>query len=167
MKLRGIVAEDFCNYRMPSLFLASTKCDWKCCVEQGIDISVCQNNPIASTPVIDIYDWQIYNVFISNPITKAVVIGGLEPLLQFDEIHNLIHTFREYGEQCDFVIYTGYYPYEILREIAALSQFQNIVMKFGRYIPDRPSVYDDVLGVNLASNNQFAVRLSQFRDWVD
>ena len=38
--------------------------------------------------------------------------------------------------------------------------FRNIIVKFGRFIPDQESHYDEVLGVNLASNNQYAKKLS-------
>ena len=160
MKLKGIVAEDFVNYRLPSLFLASTSCDWKCCLESGADISMCQNAPMATTPVIEISDEDIYAAFKGNNITKAVVIGGLEPLLQFDEVEALISYFREQGEYCDFVIYTGYYPEEINDKIAVLSSRKNIVVKFGRFIPNSTPVYDDILGVTLASPNQYAMRIS-------
>ena len=36
---------------------------------------------------------------------------------------------------------------------------KNIIIKFGRFIPNRPSRYDEVLGVELASDNQFAKRI--------
>ena len=160
MKLRGLIAEDFVNYKIPSLFLACTTCDWKCCTERGADPSLCQNKPLASAPVIDITDEGIYSMFSSNSISKAVVVGGLEPMLQFDELDHLIATFRNHGEMCDFVLYTGYYPEEIQRETSVLARHKNVIIKYGRYIPGRPSVYDDVLGVELSSDNQFARRIS-------
>ena len=43
MKIKGIIDEDFINYKFPSMFLISSTCDWKCCKEAGIDIKV---NPI-------------------------------------------------------------------------------------------------------------------------
>lgn len=58
------------------------------------------------------------------------------------------------------VIYTGYYPQEMENQIQALSSYKNIIIKFGRYIPNKEPVYDDVLGVKLASDNQFAERIS-------
>ena len=62
--------------------------------------------------------------------------------------------------QDEIIIYTGYYPEEIEEKINKLKQFANIIVKFGRYIPDRPSRYDEVLGVTLISDNQFAKRIS-------
>ena len=64
----------------------------------------------------------------SNP-TKAVVIGGLEPFLQFEEVYDLINVFRNYGCNDDFVIYTGYYDYEISDYITKLKPFSNIIIK--------------------------------------
>ena len=31
----------------------------------------------------------------------------------------------------------------------------NLYVKYGRFIPDQQSVFDEVLGVNLASQNQY------------
>ena len=160
MRVKDIVVEDFCNYKIPSMFIASTKCDFKCCTEAKLDNSVCQNSPTASLPVKDIDDEYIYRSFADNDITKAVVIGGLEPMLQIDEVIHLLSVFREHGDNHDFVIYTGYYPNEIREELNRLSEYDNVVVKFGRYIPDKPPCFDDVLGVTLASNNQFALRIS-------
>ena len=58
------------------------------------------------------------------------------------------------------VIYTGYYPQEIEEQVKALSSYKNIIIKFGRYVPNSTPVYDEVLGVTLASDNQFAERIS-------
>ena len=38
--------------------------------------------------------------------------------------------------------------------------YSNIIIKFGRFIPNREPHFDEVLGVNLASNNQYAKRIS-------
>lgn len=160
MQLKGITTEDFVNYKLPSMFLVSCYCDFKCCVEAGLDIGVCQNAPLVRSSQKEVQDRVIYDRFVKNDITKAVVIGGMEPFMQFDEIMSLIRMFRENGCQSDFVIYTGYYPDEIKDKIETLKSFQNIVIKFGRYIPNRPSRYDDVLGVTLASDNQYAERIS-------
>ena len=61
----------------------------------------------------------------------------------------------------DIVIYTGYteaeckascYIYDLLR-------YKNIIIKFGRFVPNQEPHYDEVLGVMLASDNQYAKRL--------
>lgn len=160
MRLKGITEEDFVQYKKPSMFLISCFCDWKCCTEIGLDISVCQNEPIAQTPIHNITDRMIYEKYRSNPITSAIVIGGLEPMLQFEEVYDLIKLFRDNNCVDDFVIYTGYYPDEIQDKVKKLSEFKNIIIKFGRFIPNRSSIFDEVIGVNLASDNQFAIKIS-------
>lgn len=160
MRVRGVVEEDFINYRLPSMFITSCFCDFKCCTEHGLDIGVCQNAPLVQSEIREVSDYVIYQHFASNPITKAVVIGGMEPIMQFDEVKALLKLFRDNGDKSDFVIYTGYYPGEIRDELHALERFENVVVKFGRFIPDVPGRYDDVLGIELSSDNQFAIRIS-------
>ena len=160
MKLKGFVEEDFVQYKKPSMFLGTTRCNWKCCTELGLCTDICQNSPLASSNTIVVDDADIYKRFIENPITKAVVIGGLEPMLDIDDVVHLVSTFRENGCDCDFVVYTGYYKDEVEEQLKMLSKFDNIIVKFGRYIPNKNSVYDSVLGVKLASDNQYAERLS-------
>ena len=108
----------------------------------------------------DIDDQIIYEQFINNPITKAVVVGGLEPMIQINEVIDLISLFRNQGEDYPFVIYTGYYPNEIPEPLERLKQYKNIIVKFGRYIPNSQPIYDEVLGVTLASDNQYAKVIS-------
>lgn len=159
MRLKGIKAEDFVNFRLPSLFLAACSCDFKCCRESGLDTSVCQNSALAHAEIKDVPNEVIYAHYANNPITKAVVVGGLEPMLQATEIRDLIDLFRIRGDLSPFVIYTGYYPGEIEDKLAVLRPLGNIIVKFGRYIPGRPCRYDDLLGVELASDNQYAEKI--------
>lgn len=160
LKIKGIVSEDFTNYRLPSMFIISSMCDWKCCTEQGLDIGVCQNQQLVNTKTFEAPNKALYQLFHNNDITKAVVIGGLEPFLQFNEICDLVKYFRDHGENSEFVIYSGYNAEEIKHEISILSKYNNIIVKFSRYIPNRPSRYDEVLGVTLASDNQYAQKIS-------
>ena len=160
MRVKAIVAEDFINYKLPSMFIATCFCDYKCCTELGLDIVICQNAPLAQMEDKDIDDQIIYEQFVKNPITKAVVVGGLEPMIQINEVIDLINLFRNQGEDCPFVIYTGYYPNEIPKPLDELKHYQNIIVKFGRYVPNQPTRYDDILGVNLASNNQYSEVIS-------
>lgn len=160
MRVKGIVAEDFVNYKVPSMFITSCFCDFKCCVESDLDIGVCQNASLIQADDKEVPDSIIYQHFTDNPISQAVVIGGMEPFLQFDEVSSLIKFFREHGDHSDFVIYTGYYPNEIAQQLDVLKSFDNIVVKFGRFIPNKPHRYDDVLGIELSSDNQYAIRIS-------
>lgn len=81
-------------------------------------------------------------------------------MIQINEVLELIIEFRRNGVLDDVVIYTGYYPHELEVEIQQLKKFKNIVVKFGRYLLNSTPKYDEVLGVTLASDNQYAVRIS-------
>lgn len=158
MKTFGIIEEDFTNYKLPCMFISTTTCTFKCEKEAGI--KCCQNSHLINKIPLDISFEMLYNIYINNPITKAIVVGGLEPFDQFEELHNLIHYFRENNCEDEFVIYTGYYPEEIDGYIQFLKMFKNIIIKFGRYIPNSNNRYDEILGVTLASDNQFAKKIS-------
>lgn len=157
MRVKSIIDEDFVNYKKPSMFIATCFCDWKCCYEANISESVCQNNEIVSMPTIDISAENIFRRYIDNPISEAVCFGGLEPILQFDEIVEVIKYFREHSCDDKFVIYTGYDAKEITDQIEVLRKLKNIVIKFGRYMPNQEPHRDEVLGVMLASDNQKGV----------
>jgi pyruvate-formate lyase-activating enzyme len=160
MKLKRIVDEDFVNYKKISMFIASNTCNWKCCVEQGLDNSICQNSELAKSKTIDVPAGAIYRRYISNSISKCVVIGGLEPILQIDEVIDLIDTFRVNGVSDEFIIYTGYDRREIEEEVQNLKKYGNIIMKFGRYRQGFEKHFDEVLGIYLASDNQYGERIS-------
>lgn len=156
MRVKAIKDEDFVNYKVPCMFISTCFCDWKCCHEACIPETVCQNNELSNMDIIEISADNIYRRYINNPISEAIVVGGLEPIKQFDEIYELIKTFRLNNCNDYFVIYTGYNKNEIAKHIAKLCDFKNIIIKYGRFIPNQESRYDSVLGINLISNNQYA-----------
>ena len=158
MKIKGITDEDFVNYKYPSMFIATSICSFKCEKECGIK-GMCQNHPLTTAPSIEFPDERIVKRFLSNDISKAVVFGGLEPFDQFEELLELVSKFRAQTSD-DIVIFTGYTELELSDKIQPLSQFINIIIKFGRYIPNQKPHYDEVLGIELASNNQYAKRIS-------
>ena len=157
MVIKGVTAEDFSNYQKPSMFIAFPRCSWKCDIECGVQ--VCQNGALAKAPDIDIDVNIIVKKYLNNPITKAVVCGGLEPFDSWSDLLLFVEKFRE-KSQDDIVIYTGYYKDEIANKINILKQYKNIILKTGRYIPGHKKHYDEVLGVYLASDNQRAERVS-------
>ena len=159
MIIKQIVDENFQDYKKASMFIAVSVCDFKCLKEQNLDISICQNSSLTDMPDIDISANRIVNRYLSNPITSAIVIGGLEPFLQFNELLELVDEFRLVTGD-DIVIYTGYNLEEIEDEVSVLSGYENIIIKFGRYLINSEPIYDEVLGVTLASNNQYAVKIS-------
>lgn len=161
MRIKTIVDEDFVNYRYPSMFIGTVSCGGKCCLEAGIPLSVCQNDGWRSCAPVNISDEEICIRYLNNPITKSIVIGGLEPFEQFDELFQLISKLRiSFLCNDDVVIYTGYNKDEILEKVETLGVFRNIVIKFGRYVPNTQHRYDEILGVELASDNQYAERIS-------
>jgi hypothetical protein len=157
MVIKGVTMEDFSNYKKPSMFIAFPRCDFKCDRECGGQ--VCQNGALAKSPDIDIDVDIIVKKYLNNPITKAVVCGGLEPFDSWSDLLLFTKKFRENSED-DLIIYTGYNKEEITDKINILKQFSNIIIKLGRYIPSQEPRYDEVLGVCLASNNQRAERIS-------
>jgi organic radical activating enzyme len=159
MKIRNLMDEDIVNYKKTSMFVATCYCDFKCCIELGLDICICQNSPIAQSKIINISNERIVKRYMKNKLTHAIVFGGLEPFKQFEELIELIKLFREQTND-DIVIYTGYNKNELSEEIEQLKQFENIIIKFGRYIPGDEVHYDELLGVSLASKNQYAEKIS-------
>jgi organic radical activating enzyme len=160
MLIKDIVDENFSDYKKPSMYIATCFCTFKCCIEQELPVTICQNQPIAQQSNIDISTDAIFRRYISNSISQAIVVAGLEPMLQFEEIYALIGYFRKNNCDDEFIIYTGYYPNEIKNEIEKLKDYNNIIIKYGRYIPNSKSKYDYVLGINLISDNQYAVKIS-------
>ena len=157
MLLKGLIEEDFLQYKEPSMFLIFPSCTMKCDRECGRPI--CQNSDLANAPLIGIEVEKLVQRYLDNPITKAIVCGGLEPMDSFEQLVELVRVLRRFS--ADFVVvYTGYRNDEIEDELEELSKFPNIIVKFGRYVPDQEPHFDEVLGVNLASSNQYAARIS-------
>ena len=159
MQIKFLKDEDFTNYRKPSMFIGFPYCDFKCNRDSGKE--VCQNKSLINEPNIEINIDTIINRYIENSITCAIVMGGLEPFKSYEDLFALIKGFREKTKD-DIVIYTGYYASELADKLIELKQFDNIVIKFGRYFPGDAPHYDNLLGVRLASDGQYAVRLNEY-----
>ena len=164
MKIKNIIEEDFVNYKVPSMFIATSRCDFKCDRECGKN--VCQNSPLATAPVFEIDDAKLIKRYLNNDITEAVVIGGLEGFDTFDDMYAFIWRFRQICFD-PIVIYTGYYPSEIKDKLKKLFKFNNIIVKFGRFIPNDKPRYDEVLGITLASSNQFAQDINEIKKQLE
>lgn len=158
MKIKGLIDEDFLQYKKPSMFIITATCSFKCEKDANCP-GMCQNSSLAWAPIIDADNKEIVKRFLSNNITEAVVFGGLEPFDQKQELCELVQEFRKVTLS-DIIVYTGYTENELTNEVRELQKYPNIIIKFGRYIPNQPSYLDEVLGVMLASSNQYAKQIS-------
>ena len=158
MFIKGLVDEDFVNYKKPSMFIAFPYCSFKCDKEAGC--SICQNGRLANEENIEISINDIVDRYISNPITQAIVCGGLEPFDSWFDLQELVHELRQHTQD-EIVIYTGYRVDEVAHKTYWLGdRYDNIIVKFGRFIPHQENRYDELLGIKLASPNQYARRIS-------
>ncbi len=157
IKLKGIDEENFNNYKKTSMILAFPNCSFKC--EKECGEQVCQNSTLVTAKSYDFDIDYIVDKYMSNNISQSIVCAGLEPFDNWKDLLLLINAFRLQTDD-DIVIYTGYKKEEILSKIKALKAFPNIIIKFGRFIPNQKKHYDEVLGVELASDNQYAERIS-------
>lgn len=167
MKLKGLVDEDVANYKKCAMYLIFPNCSFKCDKESGQ--SVCQNSALATAPIVEIPVEQICSRYTANSLTSAIVCGGLEP---FDSKYDLIELVdclrRKHECRDDIVIYTGYTEEELENSsntekallFKNLKQYSNITVKFGRFVPDQEFHLDEILGVKLASPNQYAKKIS-------
>ena len=92
MLLRGLIDEDFVNYKKASMFLIFPYCSFKC--ERDCGIRCCQNSPLMQRAIIQVDEDQIIDRYLQNPITKAIVMGGMEPLDSFGELINFIKKLK-------------------------------------------------------------------------
>ena len=170
MLIKGIIDEDFLNYKKPSMYIASSKCSFKCDKESGCE--VCQNSELAHQQSYSIGIKTLIKRYLTNPITKAIVISGLEPFDTPELLYDIVLGFRDIGVMDDIVIYTGYTEDELSlddsgrQSVAAynwLKHYPNIYVKFGRFVPDQTPHFDEVLGVKLASDNQYGKKVSYER----
>lgn len=173
MRIRGVIFEDFINYKKPSMYIIFPICSFKCDKECGRE--VCQNSALAHEPIIEIDKDELIENYLSNPITEAIVMAGLEPFDSPLDVLPFIDSLRrQYNCKDDIVIYTGYTEEELLHGASTLKlpkgyydlicSYENIIIKFGRFKPDQPSHYDEILGVNLSSPNQYGKLVSKEND---
>lgn len=164
MRLKFVKVEDFINYKKPSIFLGTCFCDFKCCKEQNLPISTCQNEPWSREPIKDYNNELILKTIDESPIIQAIVFGGMEPFQQFPELVEFLKTKSRWENpetrNMDVVIYTGYNLDELEEELNTLKTFPNIYLKLGRFQPGHQKHYDEVLGISLSSDNQYGIKLT-------
>ena len=157
MIVKEIRDEDFTSYKKPSMVIGFPSCTFKC--ERECGQKMCQNSALSTSPDIRVDTYDIVNRYLTNPITKAIIMAGLEPFDSWEELKGLVYEIRLYTDD-DIVIYTGYTKMELIDKMMWLKMFTNIVVKFGRFIPNQQPHHDEVLGIKLASDNQHAERIS-------
>lgn len=151
MHLKQIIDESFGDYKQAAMLLVVPECSWKC---KG-----CQNTHLAELETKNFPDEEIWGRYEKNAITSAIVMGGLEPFCNMDEVVSFIDAGVARGQDTPIIIYTGY-DISITSDsfIQAAQRYRGqILVKFGRYIPNMPKVYNKHLGVFLASPNQYVV----------
>ena len=153
MKIKGLISEDFVNYKKPAMTIMFPRCTFKC--GEGY----CQNSPLVKAENIELDVSDIVARYLNNPITESVVMQGLEPFDSWNDLIEFVKQLRESTDD-DIVIYTGYYKEEIIDKVEILRKYKNIIIKFGRFLYNDKPIFDDVLGVTLASSNQYAERIS-------
>lgn len=160
MKIKGIIDECIGDYKKTSMYIAMPYCSFKCDKENGIKL--CQNSQLINEPDIDVSYEDLISRYLQNPLTEAIIFSGLEPLDSSQDLNKFIKIFRLFSDD-DIVIYTGYTENEILTmfEGTSLLKEKNIIIKCGRYRPNQSPHYDELLGIELASDNQYAVRYNK------
>lgn len=159
MLIKSFKDEDFVNYKKPSMFIIMPFCSFKCDKENNC--LMCQNSSLVHEPTHSVETDVLIHRYVTNPITKAIVFGGLEPLDSMAELEHFIKILRyKYDCMDDVVIYTGYTEEEtkLMPPFQKILTFGNIIVKYGRFRPNQESHYDEILGVNLCSDNQYAKR---------
>ena len=153
MKIKGLISEDLVNYKKPSMTIIFPYCTFKC--GEGY----CQNSELAKATIIEMNVNNLVDRYINNPITEAVVMQGLEPFDSWNDLIEFVKQLRESTDD-DIVIYTGYYKEEIIDKVEILRKYKNIIIKYGRFLYNDKPIFDDILGITLASSNQYAERIS-------
>ena len=157
MKIRGYIDTVFQDYKKISSMICTPYCDWKCCKECGEDI--CQNLPLVQQPVVNIDNNVLIKRYIENSLSSALIIAGLEPFDNFEDLLSFIKDFRQQSQD-EIIIFTGFYEYEIAEQLERLKKYSKIIVKFGRFIPNDEKIFDEILGIELASKNQYAKIIS-------
>ena len=93
MQVITIKEEDVVNYKDISMFVALPYCSGKCWRELGLDCSICQNEELRNQPIINIDVHDLIDKYDNNPLTSAIVFGGMEPLDSFEDLICFIMNF--------------------------------------------------------------------------
>jgi len=171
MLLKQIIDENFGDYRECSMLLVTPNCTFKC--------SECHNKHLTKMETKNFPDKEILKRFFDNPLTSAIVIGGLEPLDRIQDVVWFMYYLNEYVhknnvEKPTVVIYTGYDLEYIDNNLywtglgCQLVKYNKCIIKYGGFQPEYyddgnlKKVWNNDLGVYLASPNQGTLVFGDF-----
>ena len=104
MLIKSFKDEDFVNYRKPAMFIVMPHCSFKCDKENNC--LMCQNSHLVHEPTHDVAIRTLVERYVNNPITKAVVFGGLEPFDTPEDLEMFVKILRwTYECKDDIVVY--------------------------------------------------------------
>lgn len=156
-KCFDIIAQDFVNNGLGSTFLIESgiSCTFKC--DKECKQSVCQNSPLTNASIIELSIDRVIEMYNSQNISHSITFQGLEPLDNLKQHLWFIYYFRKISND-PIILWTGYDESECEALIYLIKKMNwiNIIIKYGRYIPNRNKIYDEILGVWLSSDNQYA-----------
>lgn len=154
IEVKGIIWEDTVNYKKICTTLMMPKCSFKCDKEYGVQI--CQNWGLAATPSQTVPINLFMRKYMANPLTEAIVLQGLEPFDSLIDLYTVAAALSDFNCTDDLVVYTGYDRIEVGSKLQPLFYIPgHLIVKWGRYVPNQTPHYDSVLGVYLASDNQY------------
>lgn len=153
----GIISEDFVNTSWCTFTIMSgISCTFKCNKESKCD--VCQNKDLNNTAIKDYNIDDIISIYKKQYLPNSITFQGLEPLDNLKQLLWFIYYFR-LSSNDRIYIWTGYTEDEcsdLIYLIEHVMKWCNIIIKYGRFIPNQKPHYDNILGVNLISDNQYA-----------
>lgn len=169
MNIIFLIETDVVNFWRTSMCIGMPYCDGKCWKDLNArggnyDWSLCHNGGLLKERKIEIPVNELAKKYVNNPLSHAVVFAGMEPLISMNEVVAFIAYLRG-ACRCDdpVIIYTGYNedeePYIKFHNLLETAEVNNVIVKFGRYVPDQKSHLDPVLKVMLASDNQYAKQI--------
>ena len=157
IKCFDINYNDFINYKEVCFNIASgISCTFKCNKECGQ--SICQNQQICGEAIHTLSINSIIEQFNSQSIATSICFQGLEPLDNLKQLLWFVYKFRKTNNNT-IIIWTGYSEEEcedLVYLIQKKMRWKNIIIKYGRFRPNQNKHYDELLGVYLASDNQYA-----------
>lgn len=152
---------DFVNYKEPTFIIYSgISCTFKCNTDSKINF--CQNYDLLNQKVVNYGIKECIKKYASQNFVHTITFQGLEPLDNLKQLLWFIYYFRQ-AYKDKIIIWTGYTKEEcedLIYLIKEKMSWNNIIIKFGRFVPNKESHYDEVLGIKLASPNQYAERIS-------